>query len=116
MEPFSPTIEQTKLQRLRFLALRRKEREAHRLDLLNACIADYERAAKIRAWAEWVSPTIQSEPEIGRLVDWAKANALQLEAKSSVVMSRMGLKELFPEVDDLHDPLGDPAPKHPWGL
>ncbi|WP_054308636.1 hypothetical protein [Mesorhizobium sp. 1M-11] len=116
MEALSPTIEQTALQRRRFLALRRKERDEHRLNLLDACISDYERAAKIREWAEWTSPATQSEPEIARLVDWARENAAQLEAKSSAAMSQMGLKELFPEVDDLHDPLGDPAPKHPWGL
>lgn len=116
MEALSPTIEQTGLQRRRFLALRRKEREERRLDLLNACLSDYERAARIREWAEWVSPAIEDDPEIARLVDWAKGNAAQLETKSSAAMSQMGLKELFPAVDDLHDPLGEPAPKHPWGL
>ncbi|WP_144378219.1 hypothetical protein [Mesorhizobium amorphae] len=112
----TPTIEQAGLQRRRFLALRRKEREEQRLNLLNACLSDFEQAARIRQWADWVSPTIQDEPEIARLVEWAKGNAAQLEAKSSAAMSRMGLKELFPNVDDLRDPLGDPAPKHPWGL
>ncbi|HEV2503577.1 MAG TPA: hypothetical protein VGV39_10900 [Mesorhizobium sp.] len=112
----TPTIEQTALQRRRFLALRRKEREEHRLNLLDACLTDYERAARIRQWADWVLPTIHDEPEIARLVEWAKGNAAQLEAKSAAAMSRMGLKELFPDADDLHDPLGDPVPKHPWGL
>lgn len=116
MEAISPTIEQARLQRRRFLAQRRNEREQHRLDLLNACISDYEKAARIRNWAEWVSPGVRNEPELARLIDWAKENASQLEAKSSAGMIQMGLKELFPEVDDLHDPLGDPTPKHPWGL
>ncbi|WP_379068987.1 hypothetical protein ACFJIU_06575 [Mesorhizobium sp. UC74_2] len=116
MEAFSPTVEQTALQRRRFLALRRKERDEHRLNLLDACITDYEKAARIREWVEWVSPTLQGEPDVAHLVEWAKRNAAQLEAKSAAAMSQMGLRELFPEVDDLHDPLGDPAPKHPWGL
>ncbi|CAM5307051.1 hypothetical protein MAUB1S_05349 [Mycolicibacterium aubagnense] len=116
MEAFSPTVEQTALQRRRFLALRRKERDEHRLNLLDACITDYEKAARIREWVEWVSPTLKGESDVAHLVEWAKRNAAQLEAKSAAAMSQMGLKELFPEVDDLHDPLGDPAPKHPWGL
>ncbi len=116
MQPVSPLAEQANLQRRRFLAMRRKEREEQRLNLLDACLADFETATKIRQWADWIAPQAEGEPEITRLVGWARNNAANLEAKSSAAMTRMGLKELFPEVDDLHDPLGEPAPKHPWGL
>jgi hypothetical protein len=47
--------------------------------------------------------------ELGRMLLWAKERLGYLEARTTVeATTRLEGKSLFPEVDELHDPLGDP--------
>jgi hypothetical protein len=48
---------------------------------------------------------------------WAKERLCYLEARTTVKAAAAQLegKSLFPEVDELHDPLGDPPePRYYW--
>ncbi len=114
MEALVTLPEHATLQRRRFLALRRIERDLHRTELLDTCLASLNRAAELRQWILWMRDKGRVEPTVQRLLAWAEGQALALETKAAVEMDRTALDDLFPEIDDLHDPLGDPGPKHAW--
>jgi len=52
-----------------------------------------------------------------RMVDWVKAELVGLEEflDPSRLSRLLHTRNLFPEGDDLVDPLGEPPPRHPWG-
>ncbi|WP_054311152.1 hypothetical protein [Mesorhizobium sp. 1M-11] len=115
MEAFVSLPEHATLKHRRLLAARRVERERLRMELLSSCLNSLNRAAELRAWIQWVGDRDRAEPTVQRMLAWAKSQASILEAQAAVEVDQTRFGDLFPEADDLHDPLGDPAPKHAWG-
>lgn len=116
MEHILPRADYTNLQRRRLLAARRVERERRRMELLESCMSGLNKATQLREWMQRLADGRQVEPTVQRMLKWAHGQASLLEAKAAAEMDQAGLGDLFPETDDLHDPLGDPAPRHPWAL
>jgi len=61
--------------------------------------------------------TLGASSEMQRMVDWVKAELVGLEEflDPSKLSRLLHTRNLFPEVDDLVDPLGEPPRRHPWG-
>jgi hypothetical protein len=102
------------------LAKKRKEREEARIAHLRRLVEFQREAAGIRSWlASLPSNVVADQPtKLGRMLLWAKNRLAELERRTTVDAASAELdgKALFPEVDELHDPLGDPPePKgYPW--
>ncbi len=100
------------LERRRGLARRRSEREEKRLTYIRSIFDLSEEADRIRNWLD--RPQIKNAVEAGedfiRMMAWAKTRLATLEA--TVDPQNLGddlkSKKLFPETDDLADPLGEP--------
>lgn len=107
------------LTRRRRLADARRDRENEREALLVELIQSTLRAGQLRDLVgryEDFQATVPS-PVIQRMLEWARAQLGELEASvnptqlSAILSSR----NMFPEVDELADPLGEPPPRQPWG-
>lgn len=103
----------------RELHKKRQERETKRLAFLRQ-LADYQReAADLRATiAQSGSSVQQAGPEYLKMIAWAEQRLAHLEAQNriDVLTSYLVEENLFPEIDDLADPEGDPPPpKYSWG-
>jgi hypothetical protein len=100
------------LARRRELAKKRKEREDKRIAYLRELVELQREAADIRIWLASLPEEIAPDPasELGRMVQWASARLANLERLTTSEAAAVQLegKALFPEVDELHDPLGDP--------
>jgi hypothetical protein len=90
----------------RNLLLRKLIRTGRQAELLRSWITDYERLGSAKA-----------SPELGRMLRWARGQLAALEGfLDPLELSRLlRTRNLFPEADDLVDPLGDPPPQRPWG-
>jgi hypothetical protein len=107
--------------RRRDLARKRKEREEARIAWLNELVELRREAADIRDWLAGLPPEAKddSATERGRMLAWAQARLADLEALVNLdaAFARIEGKSLFPETDDLHDPLGEPPePRHYWDI
>lgn len=105
------------LSRRRDLAKKRKEREEARIAHLRELVQLQREAADIKEWLGSLPPEAVADnaTELGRMVVWAQARLTALQAKTTVDGAAVKLegKALFPDVDELHDPLGDPPePKY----
>jgi hypothetical protein len=87
--------------------------------LLFSLIRTERRAKELQQWIKAHDPfeTAEPNPELKRMLDWART---ELDTLNAVIeparMSEMLRdRNLFPETDGLADPLGDPAPRQPWG-
>jgi hypothetical protein len=83
-------------------------------------LADYQReAADLRATiAQSGSSLQQAGPEYLKMIAWAEQRLAHLEAQNriDVLTSHLATQNLFPDIDDLADPEGDPPPpKYSWG-
>lgn len=109
--------QRAELARRRDLAKKRKEREEARVTWLNELVDLRREAAGIRDWLASLPPEAKVDPdtERGRMLIWAKARLSNLEARIDLdaAFSQIDGKSLFPETDDLYDPLGDP-PEPSW--
>lgn len=107
------------LTRRRQLANARQERESERRALLVKLVRTEQRAGQLRDWIEAheVSDVAEPNPELTRMLDWARAqlDAMNLAVAPTRVSEWLRDRNLFPEVDELGDPLGDPPPRQPWG-
>ncbi|ATU90705.1 hypothetical protein [Phyllobacterium zundukense] len=97
------------LARRRQLLKLRREREEKRLAYMQDLMDAEQEATYIRNWLASVQEPDASS-EYGRMLAWAKDKLHNLEAvtDAAVVCAKLRKAELFPEADDLHDPLGDP--------
>lgn len=107
------------LSRRRDLAKKRKLREETRVAYLRELVELQREAADIRTWLATVPDTIEDgqATELTRMIHWARARLAFLEKETTInaAAARFEGKALFPEVDELHDPLGDPpAPSYGW--
>ncbi|TPN39363.1 hypothetical protein FKO01_04175 [Mesorhizobium sp. B2-3-3] len=105
--------------RRRELHKQREEREGKRLGFLRS-LADYQReAADLRTTIANATELLpQASSEYLRMIAWAEHRLAHLEAQNQLEVLTSNLQEqnLFPELDDLHDPEGDPPPpRYSWG-
>lgn len=107
------------LARRRDLARKRKEREEKRIAYLRELVQLQREAADIRSWLARYPKQVTGETtnDLGRMMQWAIERLADLEARTTVDAAAVQLegKALFPEIDELHDPLGDPPePRYYW--
>ncbi|MCB8883998.1 hypothetical protein ACELLULO517_27420 [Acidisoma cellulosilytica] len=107
------------LERRYGLAKKRKEREDRRVAYLRELVQLQREAGEIRAWLATVPHGAEEESstELGRMLIWANERLLDLDERTTIKAAATQFEELalFPEVDDLHDPLGEPpARRYPW--
>lgn len=103
------------LSRRRTLMVARRNREAERASLLSKIIETERNAFELREWVnlqETRTGTLTSEMQ--HLLDWAKVHLSEMDRFLAPAELSQLLVTLFPEIDDLVDPLGDPAPLRPW--
>lgn len=100
------------LARRRQLAKKRREREEARIAYLRELVELQREAADIRSWLSSLPADTAADhaTELGRMLIWARARLTHLESCTTVDAAAVELdgKALFPEMDELHDPLGDP--------
>lgn len=107
------------LQHRRQLAQARSEREEKRLRHLRQIIELRKEAYEIRAWLDSLpSATEPSESSnLGRMLLWVRERLTEIERGTGIdaACSFADMDELFPDVDELCDPLGDPPLGTGWG-
>jgi hypothetical protein len=105
------------LTRRRGLAVARRTRETERTLLLRKLVRMERQADQLRGWIAQRKADVGASSEMQRMVDWVKAELVGLEEflDPSRLSRLLHTRNLFPEVDDLVDPLGEPPPRHPWG-
>lgn len=98
----------------RELVEKRGKREHERLEFLNALADDRRQIADLSATIALIpDKNLDERAEYLRMLEWARARLYELEVRTSIdaVHQRLLDRNLFPELDDLHDPEGDPPPK-----
>lgn len=100
------------LQHRRQLARARQEREEKRLAHLRKIIELRREAHDIREWLESLPPdaaALAPETDLGRMLQWVEARLSEIDRKTGIeAAASFAGPGLFPEIDDLWDPLGDP--------
>jgi hypothetical protein len=100
------------------LARARREREKERRVVLNKLIRKERYVAQLRAWiaAYKIRVASKATPDLDRMLAWAQAQLVEFEIANDpgrlVEVLRAG--KLFPEVDELQDPLGEPPAERLW--
>ncbi len=109
-------IDQDDLRQRRELAKARYSREAERNALLDTLINTANQAERLRGWIATQAKSRQPA-EMSRMLDWARAELAALEAVAAParLAALLRQRDLFPEVDRLVDPLGEPPSQRPWG-
>jgi len=106
--------------RRRDLARKRNERERQRLAYWRRIAHTQREIEMLRRWIERdsVNDSHNSADNVDRMMRWTRARLTALEESISVenVDRLLASKKLFPEIDDLIDPLGDPPeePRYSW--
>ena len=105
------------LARRRGLAAERRTRETERTLLLRKLVRMERQADQLRGWIAQRKADVGVSPEMQRMLDWATAELVEIEGflDLSRLSRLLHTRNLFPEVDDLVDPLGEPPPRRPWG-
>jgi hypothetical protein len=105
------------LARRRRLAAARQSRETEREALLQKLIETEQKAYQLRGWIRRWETKVDVTPEGHRLIGWAKAALSDMERclEPAELAQLLVTRNLFPEMDDLADPLGDPPALRPWG-
>jgi hypothetical protein len=112
------TLESTQLERRQRMAIDRRRRESDRLSLLAKLVDGKHRADELRNWIDAFVPVAAegSHPELQRMLSWAQARLAELEAflEAHQVTALIHERDLFPEIDQLNDPLREPLPRRIW--
>ncbi|MFC0219428.1 hypothetical protein ACFFJ7_13600 [Pseudochelatococcus lubricantis] len=111
--------QRAELARRHALAKKRKEREEKRIAYLRELMQLQREASDIRSWLASLpeTATADSASDLGRMVQWATGRLADLEALTTVEAAAVQLEgnALFPEIDELHDPMGEPPErKYYW--
>jgi hypothetical protein len=113
------SLDRVELERRRALSKLRKARELERKKILTRLLRVEHRAVQLRQWIARIenSEEIFVNSDLGRLLNWTRAELLNLEngIHPSSIVEALRQSNLFPEHDELDDPLGDPPPQRPWG-
>jgi hypothetical protein len=103
--------------RRRELARKRAEREEKRASYLNSIINVHNEIRCLRQWSADIEAVSRSSAPSGlaQLINWTRQRLVRLETVIDPLHIDQDLKEkgLFPEIDELHDPDGDP-PDEPY--
>lgn len=106
------------LERRREMAKAREIREAKRERLLREMARNRRKANELRNWLQEAEATgaANASPEISRMVDWMQQKLFELEQALSAkrLANVLAAQDLFPETDDLYDPLGNPPSQYRW--
>lgn len=101
------------------LAAARRQRESQRLALLGQLVDAQRRSDELKRWiSAYNSPADEkSRPALRRMVEWAASQLDDLERILNPERIEQTLleRELFPDVDPLDDPKGDPSRYGIWG-
>jgi len=101
------------------LAAARRQRESERLALLAQLVDAQRRADELKRWISvYTRPADDnSHPQLRTMVEWAASQLNDLERILSPERISVTLqeRELFPEVDPLNDPKGEPPRYRIWG-
>jgi hypothetical protein len=110
--------ERQELARRRALAKGRRERESNRKSLISKLMRTERQAAQLREWISDYERHSRAEPnaDLERMMGWARYRLSSLEAiiDPRKVATELRDRKLFPEVDELDDPLGDPPESRWW--
>ncbi|MEJ0025943.1 MAG: hypothetical protein WDN01_07940 [Rhizomicrobium sp.] len=109
--------QQRELDRRRAMAEEREEREGRRIDYLRELLDLHGETNRLRAWLVDIGrPDIGKYDDLARMIDWARARLSQLEAAAEAdgIDQDLHVEALFPHIDELHDPLGDPPPEEEY--
>jgi hypothetical protein len=112
--------ERRELERRRGLAKARRERESERKALLGKLMRAERQAAQLRDWMaryeEVAVPGAAADVDLSRMIGWARDRLATLEAVLDPLKltEELRTRKLFPEIDELHDPLGEPPPEPRW--
>ena len=101
--------QRTELARRRDLAKKRQERSKKRLDYLQIVVSMHDEVARIRHVLTLL-PSAVSTGDVERFAGWIQNHLADIEAKLTVtgLQSEIQSQQLFPEIDALEDPLGEP--------
>jgi hypothetical protein len=101
------------------LAAARGRRESERLALLAELVDAQKRVDELKSWINaYTRPSDDSSyPDLQRMVEWATAQIKDHELFLSPerISATLQERDLFPEVDSLNDPLGEPPRHRVWG-
>ncbi|MDY0885439.1 hypothetical protein ACFPL7_12130 [Dongia soli] len=102
-----------KMAHRRDLSKKRKEREEQRTAYLSQLLQRRRQASEVRDWLASLPSDVENEQsgEARRMRIWVQERLADIEAHINLQKAINGPdeKSLFPETDDLHDPLGEPA-------
>jgi hypothetical protein len=103
------------LERRRDLANARRHREGERKRLLQKLIRTEQQVAQLRNWIATHKDrgVIGANTDTDRMFEWVLERLAALEAVLDPInlAEELRVRKLFPESDELHDPLGDPPPE-----
>jgi hypothetical protein len=70
----------------------------------------------LRDWISFYEPMATSNGDLCRMIEWARTelSALETSLKPSTFAEELSARKLFPEVDELVDPLGEPPAERQW--
>jgi hypothetical protein len=113
------SLDRIELERRRTLSRLRSTRELERKKLLTGLLRAERRALQLRQWISRIasSEEIPENSDLGRLLIWTRTELWNLEKgiHPSSIADALRQLNLFPEHDELYDPLGDPPQQRPWG-
>ncbi len=98
------------------LARQRAEREKKREAFLDQLMELRRDANELASWLAQREPTSELGGANARLIAWAtaKLEALRERLKPDQITAALDAEKLFPEPDELHDPLGEPDEPQGW--
>lgn len=106
------------LQRRRHMAKARADREEKRTQYLSRLLRMRKEADEIRGWLSSLNHENPpaADTSLGRMIAWTRERLVRLDQETSLgaVVAGLDGKSLFPDPDDLHDPLGDPPAANGW--
>jgi hypothetical protein len=96
-----------------------RQREIARRALVMQILDTQRQARELRAW---ISTCVRqdsdtSSPEFQRMIEWAGGQLEELEGalKPERITETIRAQDLFPEIDPLNDPKGEPPRHRIWG-
>jgi len=101
------------------LARAREKREEKRCSKLQHIMVLRREARDIRDWLASLPENTKAsdETDLGRMLLWVNERLAKIDRQTGIEGARLfaGTGDLFPQIDELHDPLGDPPANSGWG-
>lgn len=104
------------LEHRRDLARRRADREARRQGFLDQLFEGQQESRRLATILENAAALRATHPELDRMLEWAESRQRSLAETMlpNVVAAALQRSDLFPEMDSLFDPEGDPPAGYSW--